>query len=165
MVLETEIDGKRKDFKLIETAGNHVAIEIEKRSLKEEEIFFAKEGEKLDTFKAIKKVHEVTNHKSAGQLIISYRNAGLIGPETVKTIRQVVKDCKICQKFGRSMVMPKVALPRATSFNEIVTLDLKQFGNKYVLWCIDTFTRFVHEKLLSNKKAEMIVNVINKSWN
>ena len=29
-VLETEIDGKRKDFKLIETAGNHVAIEIEK---------------------------------------------------------------------------------------------------------------------------------------
>ena len=84
-----------------------MAIEIEKRSLKEEEIFFAKEGEKLDTFKAIKKVHEVTNHKSAGQLIISYRNAGLIGPETVKTIRQVVKDCKICQKFGRSMVRKK----------------------------------------------------------
>ena len=165
MVLETEIDGKRKDFKLIETAGNHVAIEIEKRSLKEEEIFFAKEGEKLDTFKAIKKVHEVTNHKSAGQLIISYRNAGLIGPETVKTIRQVVKDCKICQKFGRSMVKPKVALPRATSFNEIVTLDLKQFGNKYVLWCIDAFTRFVQGKLLNNKKAEMIVNAINESWN
>ena len=71
MVLETEIDGKRKDFKLIETAGNHVAIEIEKRNLKEEEIFFAKEGEKLDIFKAIKKVHEVTNYKSGGQLIRS----------------------------------------------------------------------------------------------
>ena len=41
------------------------------------------------------------------------------------------------------MVKPKVALPRATSFNEIVTLDLKQFRNKYVLWCIDAFTRFV----------------------
>ena len=133
-VLETEIDGKRKDFKIIETGGNHVAIEIEKRNLKEEEIFFAKgEEKKLDTFKAIKKVHEVANHKSAEQLIISYRNAGLIGPETVKTIRQVVKDCKICQKFGRSMVKPKVTLPRATSFNEIVALDLKQFGNKCVL--------------------------------
>ena len=150
---------------LIETVGNHVAIEIEQRSLKEEEIFFAKEGEKLDTFKAIKKVHEVTNHKSAGQLIISYRNAGLIGPETIKTIRQVVKDCKICQKFGRSMVKPKVALPRATSFNEIVTLDLKQFGNKYVLWCIDAFTRFVKGKLLNNKKSETIVNAVSKSWN
>ena len=107
----------------------------------------------------------MTNHKSAGQLIISYRNAGLIGPETVKTIRQVVKDCKICQKFGRSMVKPKVVLPRATSFNEIVTLDLKQFGNKYVLWCIDAFTIFVQGKLLNDKKAETIVNEIKESWN
>merc|ERR1711955_54875 len=63
MVLETDIHGTRKDFKLIETAGNHVAIEIERKSVKEEEIFFAKEGERLDTFKAIRKVHEVTNHK------------------------------------------------------------------------------------------------------
>ena len=95
-VLETEIDGKRKDFRFIETGGKHVAIEIEKINLKEEEIFFAKgEEKKLDTFKAIRKVHEVANHKSAEQLIIDYRNPGFIGPETVKTIRQVVKDCKI----------------------------------------------------------------------
>merc|ERR1711867_218151 len=40
-VLETEIDGKRKDFRIIETGGNHVVIEIEKINLKEEEIFFA----------------------------------------------------------------------------------------------------------------------------
>ena len=119
----------------------------------------------MDTFKAIRKVHEVTNHKSAEQLIISYRNAGIIGPETVKTIRQVVKDFKICQKFGRSMVRPKVALPRATSINEILTLDLKQFGSKYVLWCIDAFTRFVQGKLLNNKRAETIVNAVNESWN
>ena len=45
------------------------------KNSKEEEIFFAKgEGEKFDTFKAIKKVHEVTNHKSAEQLIKNYRN-------------------------------------------------------------------------------------------
>ena len=101
-----------------------MAIEIEKRDLKEEEIFFAKEEGKLSTFKAIRKVHEVANHKSAEQLVKQYRNAGLIGPETVKLIKQVVKDCKICQKFGRSMVKPKVALPKATSFNEIVTLGV-----------------------------------------
>ena len=55
----------RREIKLIETTGNHVAIEIERKNVKEEEIFFAKEGERLDTFKAIRKVHEVTNHKSA----------------------------------------------------------------------------------------------------
>merc|ERR1712240_226879 len=90
MMQETEIDGVYKDFKLIEMAGNHVAIEIERKSVKEEEVFFAKEGERLDTFKAIRKVHEVTNYKLAKQLIVSYKNAGIIGPETVNTIRQVV---------------------------------------------------------------------------
>ena len=42
MVLETEIDGKRKDFRIVETGGNHVAIDIKRRDLKEEEIFFCK---------------------------------------------------------------------------------------------------------------------------
>merc|ERR1712240_366210 len=164
-ILETKIDGQRKEFRMIETGGNHVALEIEKGNLKEEQIFFTEENVDMNTFKAIRKVHEVTNHKSAEKLIISYRNAEIIGPYTVKTIRQVVKDCKICQKFGRSIVRPKVALPRAASFNEIVTLDLKQFGNKYVLWCIDACTRFIQGKLLRNKKAETILNAINECWN
>ena len=71
------------------------------------------EEEQLDTFKTIRKVHEVTNHKSADQLVIAYRNAGLMGPVTVKTINNVVRDCKVCQKFGKSMVKLKVALPKA----------------------------------------------------
>merc|ERR1712177_58585 len=169
MVIETEIEGKKKDFKLIETGTNHVAIEIEKNEIEEEEMFFAtyfaKEEGDLNTFKAIRKVHEVTNHKSAEQLLKQYRNAELIGPDTVKLIKQVVRDCKKCQKFGRSMVKPKVALPKASSFNEIVTLDLKQFGYKYVLWCIDAFTKFVQGKLLRNKKAETVINAINECWN
>merc|ERR1712101_64938 len=53
----------------------------------------------------------------------------------------------------------------ASSFNEVVTLDLKQFGDKYVLWCIDSFTRFIQGKLLRNKKAETILNAINECWN
>ena len=104
MVIETEIEGKRQDFRLIETGGNHVAIEIEKREIKEEEIFFtiyfAKEEGDLNTFKAIRKVHEVTNHKSTEQLFKHYRNAGLIGPNTGKLIKKVVRDCKICQQWS-----------------------------------------------------------------
>ena len=53
----------------------------------------------------------------------------------------------------------------ASSFNEIVTLDLKQFGDKYVLGCIDPFTRFIQGKLLKNKKAETVINAINECWN
>ena len=92
---------------MIGTGGNHVALEIQKRDLKEEQILFTNENEDMNTFKAIRKVHEVTNHKSAEQLLKHYRRANLIGPNTVKLIKQVVRDCKICQKFCRSMVKPK----------------------------------------------------------
>ena len=58
--------------------------------MKEDEILNTKGGEEqLDTFKAIRTVHGVTNHKYVDQLVISYRNAGLMGPGTVKTIKNV----------------------------------------------------------------------------
>ena len=71
----------------------------------------------MDSFKAVKRVHEVNNHKSAEQLVGVYRNAGLMGPGTMKTIKEVVSNCKICQKFARSMVKPEIALPKSGSFN------------------------------------------------
>ena len=37
-ILETKIDGHGKNFKMIGTGGNHVAIEIEKTNLKEDQI-------------------------------------------------------------------------------------------------------------------------------
>merc|ERR1712112_399306 len=163
--LEVNIDGRLKKLRLITTSGNHMAIAIEKSNLKEEQIFFTEENEELNTFKAIKKVHEVTNHKSAEKLIKHYKTANLIGPNTIKTIKKVVQECKICQKFSKSMVKPKIALPVATSFNEIVTLDLKQFGDRYVLWCVDACTRFIQGKLLENKQAETIIDALNDCWN
>merc|ERR1711873_183303 len=127
-VLECKIDGENRiKFGTISTVGRHVALDIEKGDLIQEQILFTEENEDMNTFKAIKKVHEVTNHKSVEQLLKHYRRADLIGPETVKTIKRVVRDYKICQKFGKSMVKPKIALPNASSFNEVVTLDLKQF--------------------------------------
>merc|ERR1711873_109489 len=129
-VLESKIDGENRiKFGTISTVGRHVALDIEKGDLIQEQILFTEENEDMNTFKAIKKVHELTNHKSAEQLLKHYRRADLIGPETVKTIKRVVQDCKICQKFGK----------------------------KHVLWCIDSFTRFIQGNLLRNKKAETIL--------
>ena len=51
-------------------------------------------------------------------------------------------------------------MPKARSFNEIVTLDLKEFGSKYVLWMIDSFTRFIQGKLLTNKKEDTIIQAL-----
>ena len=46
-------------------------------------------------------------------------------------------------------------LPKSQSFNKVVTLDLKEFGTKHILWMIDSFKRFIQGKLIPNKKALM----------
>ena len=107
--------------------------------------------EDLCSFKAIRKVHEVNCHRRKEQLIAAYRNPGWISPELANIINSVVNDLLVCQKFKKSVARPRVSLPKATFFNEIVTFDLKEFGNKYILWMI---YRLMQGKLLSNKKAK-----------
>ena len=48
---------------------------------------------------------------------------------------KVLADIKrvICQNFAKSVSRPRVTLPKATTFNEIVTLYLKMFRPKHVL--------------------------------
>ncbi len=79
-------------------------------------------------------------------------------------IERVVNDCKVCQKFQKSIALSHVTLPKTTSFNEVVTLDLKEFSTKYVLWMIDSFSRFMVGRLLTNKRAHTIIQVIMDSW-
>ena len=114
-VLETTIDGARSDFKMIDIAGNHYGIVLETKNGDESNILLVDKGgeeEKLISYKEIKKVHEVNNHKKKEQMINAYSNAGLMSPKTVNTINRVVNDCKICQKFQKSVVRPKVSLPK-----------------------------------------------------
>ena len=82
-----------------------------------------KEGDHC-SFKAVRKVHEVNRHKGKEQLLSAYRKAGWMSPELSNIIDMVVNDCKICQKFQKSVVRPKVTLLKVTSFNEVVTLGL-----------------------------------------
>ena len=90
----------------------------------------------------------------------AYRNAGWMSPDMANIINRVINDCKVYQKFQHSVARPRVSLLIATLFNEVVTLDLKEFGNKYILWMIDSFLRFVVGKLLSNKKADTIIQAL-----
>ena len=63
------------------------------------------------------------------------------------------------------MTKPKVTLPKFSLFNEVITLDIKEYGSKYVMWLVDSFTQFMQGKLINNKKAETIIDAINTTWN
>ena len=86
--------------------------------------------EDLTTFASIKKLHEVNNHKGADQLVSAYSRARWMSPKVCNVIKRFVKDCKVFQKFSKSVSQPIVMLSKASSFNKIITMDLKFFGLK-----------------------------------
>ena len=67
------------------------------------------------------------------------------------------------KNLKKAIARPWVTLPKATSFNEVVTLDLKEFGTKYVLWMIDSFW-FMVGRLLTNKKKYTVMQAIMDNW-
>ena len=103
-VLEVDIDGERKEYDMVDTLGSHYGIVLETRGRKMAEILFMEDAEgDLCSYKAVRKVHEVNHHKRKEQLISAYRNAGWMSPDLVTTITRVVNDCKVCQKFAKSV--------------------------------------------------------------
>ena len=172
--MKTGQDNGKKLHKIEDTVGGHYRIVLETKKKIDANMFLVeedsgilfmedKEGD-LCSFRAVRKVHEVNRHKGKEQLMTAYRNAGWMSPELANIIDRVVNDCKVCQKFQKSVARPRVTLLKASSFNEVVTLDLKEFGSKYVLWMIDSFSRFIVGKLHNNKKADTIIQAIMDSW-
>lgn len=107
----------------------------------------------------------MNNHKRKELIIYAYKNAGLMSPRVVNIKTRVVNDCKICQKFQKSVSWPKVTLPKSTDFNQVVTKDLKSMGDKYILWMIYSFTKFMLGNLIPNKRADTILEAMNSTWN
>ena len=72
----------------------------------EEEVHLISEDEKkrMTEYKNIKKVHKITNHKSAENLIHAYANADIVDEKVRKTARLVVERSKVCKKNQRSLI-------------------------------------------------------------
>ena len=79
-------------------------------------LFLEDQKEELCSFKAVRQVHEINRHKQKDQLIAAYCNAGWMSPELCNVIHRVVNDCRVCQKFSKSVARPRVALPKSRSF-------------------------------------------------
>merc|ERR1712237_167354 len=151
--------------------GSHMKIQL--KSLKEERlnssVKFIEEhillGDKITDFKSVKKIHERLNHKNKENLAHAYANSDMLTTEVKKIIGKVVDECIVCQKYRKSMSRPIVALPKVTDFNQIVTLDLKQWKSQLILWMVCSFTRFIKGVVIPHKEAVVVMKSVMKDWN
>lgn len=76
----------------------------------------------------------------------------MAGKDTLRvrdTVKNVVETCNIYRRFKKTPPCPKVAMPKANTTNEVVSLDLKERRDckKEILYMCDEFSGYMVGKL------------------
>ena len=114
--------------------------------------------------KALEKIHKQFGHRRKRAFVQLLKNCGSWKPKFSGMINEIIDGCEGCIMRKRNPDRPAVAMPMATEFNEIVTMDLKIWKGKIILYMIDAFTRYTMAVVVQRKEPEMIVDAMMKSW-
>ena len=101
-----------------------------------------------------------------------YRNSGTLTKKIEVLIKKICEQCNVCKKFLRSKSRPKIGLPKATTFNETVSLDLKNVSSlinnssdkRFVLYATDEFSKYIKGAIIPNKEQNTVTKAILKLW-
>jgi hypothetical protein len=114
----------------------------------------------------VEKVHRYFGHRSSRRIWDLFAKARKLRGKK-QAVLEVIDGCKTCSEFRKSPPRPKVGLPVANDFNEIVGIDLKVVNknkNEYILWMVDMFSKMIKGKYIMNKKPETIIDAITTTW-
>ena len=83
-----------------------------------------------------------------------------------KAALELLDKCKICKETKKTPPRPKVGMPAANNFNEVVGLDLKVLDKtgQYILWMVDMFSKVIKGKFIKDKNPETIVGALIECW-
>ena len=158
-------------FDIPEGQNNHwtLPIQAETFSSQAKYLVFKVDLEGMNAVKLRKhivRIHKNLAHKSDDQLLKLFRLAGKDSPEVKKVIKSVVQTCNICNRFKKTPARPRIALPKAYTTNEVVSLDLKEMRDykKQILYMCDEFSGFMAAEVIKNKEPETIIKALSKRW-
>ena len=117
-----------------------------------------------DVKKVALKLHKQFGHPTSSKLINLIKKAGISNEKLIDEVNKVSNTCIICKKFRKPVSKPVVALPIASKFNEVISMDLKIWGNKYFLVMIDVATRYCTATVINNKLASTVITAIFLHW-
>ena len=114
--------------------------------------------------KLLGKIHKQFGHRPKKVFVSLLKDAGKWMPHFSKIIDKIVNKCEGCILRKRNPDRPSVALPRAEDFNEILTMDLKIWNGKYILYMIDMFTRYTVGTVIDRKRPNDVVDAVFYHW-
>ena len=117
--------------------------------------------------KNIEKLHNYLGHAHSDKLKKLVKNADLLNEDVSKQIEKIYADCESCKIFRNRQPKPAVTIPKATKPNEVVSLDLKVFGEgdmKYILYMVCNFSRFTMGCFIPKKEPKIIAEALLANW-
>ena len=118
----------------------------------------------LTTAQQALKLHRRFAHASSARVIKLLKSAQMSTKEIEQQLVTLDSTCDFCLRHKRAAPRPKVSLPLAYEFNELVTMDLKMINGVWVLHCVDYVTRFSAGCVLQSKEGEEVVDKLFTCW-
>ena len=113
-------------------------------------------------------VHQALGHVHRNTLRDMVKKTKLWNNDTLRFIEEL-EDCEICAVEHNRPPKPRIAAPRSSNFNHVLAIDLKEnkrYSNAppYILYMVDTFTRFKAAVFIKNKQGSTIAEHLVLEW-
>jgi len=112
-------------------------------------------------------LHRILGHIPPQRLYKHIQESGFRdGGEALKKLKEIQKKCVGCCYGQKRKPRAKFSLPKVDGRNQVVTLDLKECPSKsgYILYIIDSFTRYTVASFIPDKKASTVAKVVLEKW-
>ena len=117
--------------------------------------------------KLLDKMHKQFGHTNKEKYIQLLKSADQWQDKYSTMIDTITNRCEGCIMRKRTPDRPAVALPLATDFNQVLTMDLKIWNankHQYIFYMIDAFTRYTVATVINRKTPEQVINGIFEKW-
>jgi transposase InsO family protein len=117
-----------------------------------------------DREKVLLKLHRQFAHPSEKRLIALLEDANIWDENYRGVIDKIQQNCEICKVYARTPSRPVVALPMAKAFNDIVAMDLKKWGERWILHMVDMWSRYTVSCFIDRKNPKCVIDKIMGNW-
>ena len=93
--------------------------------------------------KALLKLDRQFAHPPAAKLTKLLQDANQRKPDFEPILSSISESWEICKLYHRTPSRPVVCFPQAENFNQKVAMDLKKWGNRWILHLIDMWSRLI----------------------
>ena len=118
-------------------------------------------------YKLLDKIHKQFGHRPKPLFVNLLKSCEKWQEKFSPMLDKIIARCEGCIMRKRAPDKPAVAMPLATDFNQVVTMDLKIWDknkHQYILYLIDAFTRYTVATVITRKTPDQVINAIFEKW-